>query len=836
MEEAVEGRIFLSKGSVSCYNAHMGRKKKEEKNTKESQNEESGFEWEEVLGSDAKRSIAAVFLFMFGSLFLIAFFEAGGALGDALDAGMGSAFGWGRWLLPVVLFIFGTFFLRRRETTLSDIAKFVGLGVVYISVLGFLHLFLGDTEKELLTAAKKGDGGGYIGFGLSYLFLEFTGRIAGAVILAALFFSGLIAAFNVSLMHFLVAVRGRVEHLVKRKGESDEEADMDSDDAPETMADIVSTAAVEESEPVVTDDAPARNPLEEANISKIEFPDERPEEIDVTENVQGLEFTDEEDEEDEDDEEESTDTPRPRKRRKEHWEFPPLGLLENKSEKENSGDVERNKNIIKSTFKYFNIDGEMGDPQVGPTVTQYTFSPAFGTRLSKITSLSDNLALALAKHPIRIEAPIPKTSLVGIEVPNDAPAKVRMRDILMSDAWKNRSSKHLSVVLGEDVSGKYIVGDLGSMPHLLVAGATGSGKSVCINSILLSLLYQNSPDELQLILVDPKRVELSLYNGLPHLKSGRVITENKHVVNALRYATAEMDRRYKLLESIRARDIASYHEKYASGERRRVTDEEGRTHEEDLDPLPYIVVVIDEMADLMIAHGKEVESVIVRLAQMSRAVGIHLVLATQRPSVEVVTGLIKANIPARVAFLVTNQIDSRTILDTSGAEKLLGRGDMLYSPPGVGQPSRVQGAFISEHEVRDVVNFLHAQGLRLGKEEIGEDFAGTDEKEKDDAALAISGDDFSQAIGGDDPEYEAAKAVVIETGRAATTFLQRKLSIGYGKAAKFLDRMEEEGIVTMAEGANKGRKVLVGPKAGISSGAEYDDPMADQASRDKWQM
>ncbi len=815
----------------------MGRKKKEEKNTKESQNEESAFEWEEVLGSDAKRSIAAVFLFMFGVLFLIAFFEAGGALGGALDSGLGSAFGWGRWLLPVMLFIFGIFFLRRRETTLSDVVKFVGLGVVYVSVLGFLHLFLGDTVKELLTAAKKGDGGGYIGFALSYVFLEFTGRIAGAVILAALFFSGLIAAFNVSLMHFLATMKGRADRIMKRGEEPDEEAvDTEADEPAEIVADTTMPATVETPEPVETDHPPVRNVLEEANISRIEFPDDRPEEIDAAENVQGIQFPGEDDEEDGDDEEEVLDAPRPRKPRKEHWEFPPLGLLENKSEKENSGDVERNKNVIKSTFKYFNIDGEMGEPQVGPTVTQYTFSPAFGTRLSKITSLSDNLALALAKHPIRIEAPIPKTSLVGIEVPNDAPAKVRMRDILMSDAWKNRSSKHLSVVLGEDVSGKYIVGDLGSMPHLLVAGATGSGKSVCINSILLSLLYQNSPDELQLILVDPKRVELSLYNGLPHLKSGKVITENKHVVNALRYATAEMDRRYKMLESVHARDIASYHEKYARGERRRVTDEDGKTREEDLDPLPYIVIVIDEMADLMIAHGKEVEAVIVRLAQMSRAVGIHLVLATQRPSVEVVTGLIKANIPARVAFLVTNQIDSRTILDTSGAEKLLGRGDMLYSPPGVGQPSRVQGAFISEHEVRDVVNFLHAQGLRLGKQEIGEDFAGADEKEKDDAALAMSGDDFSQALGGDDPEYEAAKAVVIETGRAATTFLQRKLSIGYGKAAKFLDRMEEDGIVTMAEGANKGRKVLIGPKAGISGGAEYDDPIADQASRDKWQM
>lgn len=815
----------------------MGRKKKEEKGSKENQ-EDSSFEWEEVLGSDAKRSIVAIVLATLGILLFIAFFDAGGALGSALDSLLGKLFGWGKWLFPVLLLVSALFFLRRRETTLSDIVKFVGLGVVFVAILGFFHLFLGDTESELLSAAKKGDGGGYVGYGLSWIFFEFTGRVAGAVILSALFLSGLVAAFNVSLMHFLLVVRRRMPMLGKEKNIPS--------DAPVTVPEVVPGADPSQTPsqtvdvPVITptafaDRIPSADGFQEHNIGSIQFPDDGPEESDPEGNMRDLSF---------DSREEGArrsfgstqQTPKP-KRRRHQWELPPTDVLESKSEKGNSGDIDRNTQIIKSTLKYFNIDGEMGASQIGPTVTQYTFSPAFGTRLSKITSLSQDLSLALAKHPIRIEAPIPGKSLVGIEVPNESPAKVRMRDILESGVWKARKSRHLSVVLGEDVAGDFILGDLGSMPHLLIAGATNSGKSVCVNSILLSLLYQNSPEELKLILVDPKRVELSLYNGIPHLMGGSVITDNKRVVNALKYATGEMDRRLKLLESVHARDIASYQEKYARGEKRIVTNEDGHSHEEELDPLPYLVIVIDEMADLMIAHGKEVEATIVRLAQMSRAVGIHLILATQRPSVEVVTGLIKANIPARVAFFVTNQIDSRTIVETGGAEKLLGKGDMLYSPPGASQPKRIQGSFVTEDEVKKVVHFLEKEKRERGEEEIGEDFgpSGADGSSNDSSGkvdFSASPDDPSQV----DDRYDEAKQVVIESGRAATTFLQRRMSIGYGRAAKLLDLLEEQGVVGTPDGPNKGRKVLVGPKAGEEGDSEYDDPLADQVARDKWQV
>ncbi len=822
----------------------MGRKKKEEKASKENQGDDgSSFEWEEVLGSDAKRSIAAILLAMLGILFLIAFFDAGGALGSFLDSGFGKLFGWGKWLVPILIFISASFFLRRRETTLSDVVKFIGLFVVFVSLLGFFHLFLGDTGKQLLSAAKKGDGGGYVGYGLSWVFMEFTGRVAGVVILSALFLSGLVAAFNVSLMHFLSVAKRRISGFGGTIGKEDvpEVADTEEPVSDGIVTGIPSqTVDVPVIAPVAfAGQTPVPDRLHEHNIGTVRFPDDGPEETGTSANVRDISFDSESDEDEDDDADAPTAAVPKKRRRRLRWELPPTDLLENKSEKGNSGDIERNTQIIKSTLKYFNIDGEMGVPQVGPTVTQFTFSPAFGTRLSKITSLSQDLSLALAKHPIRIEAPIPGKSLVGIEVPNDAPAKVRMRDILESEVWKARKSRRLSLVLGEDVAGNFILGDLSSMPHLLIAGATNSGKSVCVNSILLSLLYQNSPEELKLILVDPKRVELSLYNGIPHLMGGSVITDNKRVVNALKYATQEMDRRLKLLESVHARDIASYQEKHARGERRIVTNEDGHSREEELDPLPYLVIVIDEMADLMIAHGKEVEATIVRLAQMSRAVGIHLILATQRPSVEVVTGLIKANIPARAAFFVTNQIDSRTILDTGGAEKLLGKGDMLYSPPGAAQPQRIQGSFVTEDEVKKVVHFLEKEKRERGEEGIDEDFGGGRQGEDGSGPESPDGVDFSDQE--DDPSqiddrYDEAKRVVMESGRAATTYLQRRMSIGYGRAAKLLDLLEEHGIVGIPDGPNKGRRVLVGPKAGEEGDAEYDDPLADQASRDKWQV
>jgi S-DNA-T family DNA segregation ATPase FtsK/SpoIIIE len=802
----------------------MGRKKRVEK--QEEPAEKGAFEWEEILGSGAKRSIAAIFFFMLGILFLISFFHAGGALGDFLGGALGTAFGWGKWLSPFLLFVFAVFFLKQRETTLSDVVKFVGLGLVFVVILGFFHLYLGDTSKELLTQAKRGSGGGYVGYFLASFLLDFTGTISGTVILLALFGIGMVAAFNVSLSHF-------AEKITARLKRGKDKSVIPAADVISPVVGMPSPDLFSLSDQPIDQIQGIENDSKTENVKNIRFPDDTPGEKNPEANAVEVSFSGQEEREDE-------SIPVKaffRRSQPIKWrDFPGVDLLESKSEKEAAGNVERNTQVIQSTLRYFGIEVALGEaPKVGPTVTQYSFRPKDGVRLAKILALGSDLSLALAKHPIRIEAPIPGKSLVGIEVPNDTPAKVRMKDIMESQAYKTRRRKGLPLILGEDVSGNFEIVNLETMPHLLIAGATNSGKSVCINSLLISLLYQFTPDELKFILVDPKRVELSLYEGIPHLKSGRVIVDNKHVVNALRYAIGEMERRLKLFATIQARDLASYREKARLGESRTVIGEDGSVRTETLEPIPHIVIVIDEMADLMMAHGKEVEALVVRLAQMSRAVGIHLVLATQRPSVEVVTGLIKANVPARIAFMVTNQIDSRTILDTGGADKLLGKGDMLYSAPGISQPKRLQGVFVSEDEVKRVVHFWKEEKKRLGQDEIGGDFDSVDDKEKDDAAMSMSGDDFSKGFGGEDAEYEAAKKVVIETGRAATTFLQRRLGIGYGKAAKFLDQMEEEGIVGMPDGPNKGRRVLVGKQGDTSHDAVYDDLISDQSVRDKWQ-
>ncbi|NTW14820.1 MAG: hypothetical protein HGA38_00445 [Candidatus Moranbacteria bacterium] len=817
----------------------MGRKKTEDEPKKrkrrsrepeEESEEESESGWGDVLGGDAKRSIAAIFLVMFAILFLLAFFGIGGKLGGLLDKGVGSLFGWGKWLFPILLAVSAVFLLRRRTTTVSDIAKFVGLGVVFLSVLGILHLFLGDTQKDMLAYAKKGSGGGFVGYGIASFLFSFTGRAAGAIILAALFLSGVVAAFNVSLIHFIGMLRDRLA-VMKAEADSEEAseealpADSVASDATETVAPPVAigpTAVV----------VPSSN-----NIGTISFPEdeteaEADESDDMDDDEEGSEYAD-----DGEDDVEETGKSRPRRRRRKSvWQRPDPEFFKGKTESGDSGDIDRTREIIHDTLRHFGISGEMAETTVGPTVTQYTFSPAFGTKLSKIVALSNDLALALAKHPIRIEAPIPNKSLVGIEVPNTAQANVRMRDIVESSAFRAKRS-NLSVVLGESVSGDYEIADLESMPHLLIAGRTGSGKSVCINSLILSLLYQNSPEDLQLILVDPKRVELSLYNGIPHLKSGRVITDSKHVVNALKYAIGEMDRRLRVFEQVRVRDLAAYRAKEREGGT--YVDHsasDGRPKVCPLEPMPYIVIVIDEMADLMMSHGKEVEGAIVRLAQMSRAAGIHLVLATQKPVADVVTGLIKSNIPAKIAFAVSNQMDSRIILDTGGAEKLIGKGDMLYAAPESSQPRRIQGVYVDDREVKDLVRFFVDQKKELGEENLDEDFGPRGGEES-----TVSGNDFDFSSGPDDPseqdeKYEEAKRIVIESGRAATTFLQRRLSIGYGRAAKLLDLLEEQGVVGPPEGNNKGRPVLIGKFAGQADVPEYEDPMDDQAARDKWQM
>lgn len=468
------------------------------------------------------------------------------------------------------------------------------------------------------------------------------------------------------------------------------------------------------------------------------------------------------------------------------YKAPSLDLLEPERGSPTAGDIRVNSAIIKKTLENFGLPVEMSEVNIGPTVTQYTLKPAEGIKLSKITALSNDLALALANHPIRIEAPIPGKHLVGIEVPNKIRAQVRLRELIANAQFQNAPSG-LAFCLGKDVSGSPIYADLAKMPHLLVAGSTGTGKTIFLNNLILSFLYRNGPSVLRLILIDPKRVEFPVYNELPHLLCPPILDSQK-TINALKWLVSEMERRFEALSSVKTRDIRGYNEVAL------------RSEEE---PLPYIVVVIDELADLMAARGKEIETGIVRLAQMARAVGIHLIVATQRPSVEVITGLIKANITARVTFQVASQIDSRTVLDVSGAEKLLGLGDLLFISAEIVKPKRIQGAYVSEKEVKRVVNFIRTQNEDLKTEKIEEGILENHLAKELKTALESSGAELDGGFygGGDDSLYEEAKKLVIEAKKASASLLQRRLRVGYARAARLIDLLEEKGIVGPSDGA-----------------------------------
>ncbi|MBP7875786.1 DNA translocase FtsK [Candidatus Woesebacteria bacterium] len=461
------------------------------------------------------------------------------------------------------------------------------------------------------------------------------------------------------------------------------------------------------------------------------------------------------------------------------WEYPPLSLLSpNEGGQADRGDVKKNAQMIEDTLKSFNIKAHVADVRFGPSVTQYAISISQGTKLSRVTTLSTDLALALAAPTgqIRIEAPIAGTSLVGIEVPNYSASYVTLRKMLSSPNMKKNPSK-LAVALGLDVSGKEIVMDIARMPHVLIAGSTGSGKSVAINAFLCSILFRASPAEVRMILVDPKRVELVPYNDIPHLLVP-VITEPKKVVSALKWATKEMEQRYKRLSEVGVKSIAGYNELAGHA------------------AMYSIVIVIDELADVMLFAPAEVEESITRIAQMARAVGIHLVLATQRPSVDVITGLIKANIPARVAFNVSSMMDSRVILDTPGAEKLLGRGDMLYVPPDLAKPQRTQGTYVSDQEVTALVNFIKSQGQKPQyEEEIVTKF-----KVSAKGGIVESGSEERDDL------FDEVVQFVVSVGRASASVIQRKFSLGYNRSARILDQMYAAGMIGPSEGS-KAREV-----------------------------
>ncbi len=719
--------------------------KKNQKRNKELDVETSGLE------SNTKNGILAIIFFVLALFFLMAWFDMAGVAGKFTYEKSNLLLGVGYVLLPALLLMLGSSFVKAKTPDIGWTRT--------VSAILFLLSGLG-----IIDVASINHAGGLLGQILSTPFVYLFDKLASIVFLGAILIISILVMFNASLE--FGAIWQNLKTLFQRKKVTDDlelpkeietpEEESEDDTAQETAGDKIKKAlGVKKKEPTF---APS------VVVEEEEMP--------IKKRRTSL----------------STYTP------------PPLSLLEEDKGKPNTGDIKGNSNIIKRTFQNFGIEVEMDEITVGPTVTRYALKPAEGVKLSRIVGLQNDLALALAAHPIRIEAPIPGKSLVGIEIPNKSKSVVGLATLLADEKFQN-SAKALTIGLGRGISGKAIFGNLAKMPHALVAGTTGSGKSVTIHSIVTSLLYRNGPDDMKFILIDPKRVELTLYNNIPHLLTP-VITEAKKAILALKWAAKEMDRRYDILGAESVRDIESYHNSVAGGKIKKTkTNVAGEEVESEPDRMPYIVIIIDELADIMTAYPRELESAIVRLAQMSRAVGIHLILSTQRPEVSVITGLIKANIPARIALKVSSQIDSRTILDTVGAEKLLGAGDMLYSS-GEAQPERLQSAFISEEEVKKVVSYL----IDKYKDEITDEISLTSGSISADKSIFESTLDDGDTED-DDEMYEEARQCVIEAGRASTSYLQRKLKLGYARAARLMDKLEERGVIGPGDGA-KPREVL----------------------------
>lgn len=699
------------------------------------------------IGQETRNSIWAIISFSLALLSVLSFIGRAGRAGEIFNITARSLFGWGFFIIPVAFAFLGISFIKSLSRKMYTSAVF-GTGLFVLTFLALFFIFGGGDVDARITQ------GGYLGVVLGYPLLASVGFTASTIVLFALGMIAILVALNISIAGFFAKPpkeEKESENVIVKKGNE-----------------VIPNRP--EFRPAVTAIA---KPVKAEPMSDKEF---------VIKNLKHGK-----------------------------WTLPPMDLLNEDQEEAVTGDINASAAIIKRTLSNFGIDVEMGEVSIGPTVTQFTLRPAVGVKLSRIGALNPDLSLALAAHPIRIEAPIPGKSLVGIEVPNKKVAIIGLRNMFETEEFM-KSKYFLPLALGRDVSGNPIFAGLEKMPHLLVAGATGTGKSVAINAILLSLLYKHSPNMLKLILIDPKRVELTLYNDIPHLITP-VITDNKKVLGALKWTVGEMDRRYDMLSKTGSKDMFSYNAK--------MTDR-GETI------MPAIVVVIDELADLMASYGRDVEAAIVRLAQMSRAVGIHLILSTQRPSVEVITGLIKANMPSRIALSVASQIDSRTILDMAGAEKLLGKGDMLFLSGDTARPKRIQGALVTESEVHDVVRFLKEQGDELSvsnEQSLQVDFNAP-------ASGGSSGDNDTE-----DDMYPDAKLVVMEAGKASASLLQRRLRVGYARAARLLDILEEKGVIGPGDGA-KPREVYLKPEgmadmehAGIAS-ASMAVPDATMISAD----
>lgn len=778
----------------------MGKKKfKKSKNSSNRKKKLISFS----LPEQTKRFILGVLMFLAAAIVAFSFFDKAGIAGGIFLETFTFLIGKTIFLLPLFFVLGGLIFLKNVEISKYKTGSVIlGIAILTLGVSGIL----GGLEHSSFSPIFGEKAGGVVGYLISLPAIKSFGFLIAEIIFFVVFIIG-----GIIIWEFLV----RPEYL-KQKPVTGEIAEQ----KPSFIKKIFQPKfKVKEVPPVIEIRPP------EVELKKSPFPEFK---------TKPVEFI----------------------IKSRSYEPPVLDLLDSDKGMPNFGDIRVNSTIIKKTLANFAIPVEMSEVNIGPTVTQYTLRPAEGVKLSKITALSSDLALALSAKSIRIEAPIPGRPLVGIEVPNKSRTMVRLRNLLESPAFQSAPSA-LTFALGRDVADNAIFADLSRMPHLLVAGSTGTGKTICLNAIILSLLYRSGPDILKFILIDPKRVEFTAYHDLPHLLAP-VIFDAQKTVNALKWLIGEMERRFDVLSLSKARDIAGYNE--MAVQKMELKEE----YEEYMEPLPYIVVIVDELADLMAARGREMEAGIVRLAQMARAVGIHLILATQRPSVEVITGLIKANITSRITFQVASQVDSRTVLDTAGAEKLLGAGDMLFVSAEIIKPKRIQGAYVSEKEIKKVVSFLKKQKLEieqkelevsdesllkelpqaeLQREELFQDESLKEEAfeeentrppditephreqvsiqsgEETEEARPDSGQSLENALedgvksdylftGEEDPLYEEAKKVVIEARKASASLLQRRLRIGYARAARLIDTLEERGAVGPGDGA-KPREVYL---------------------------
>lgn len=693
------------------------------------------------VSTQAKQAIVAIGLLVLACFFVLSSLGWAGVAGEYTHRFLKFLLGYGFVMAPLLCVMYTIIIFKPREDERISTSKIIGASLLTLAILGLLEL----TNEGL---------GGLVGLTVLWPLNSFFGRITSGVVLAALVLISIFLTFNTGI------------HLPKRRQREEEvltEEELAQFEEGEEEEEVEEEESEEESE----EEEPRKKTMgERLGLAKKET------EFVVT-SFEGS------------------------------YEAPALSLLKKSRGKRQAGDVKANSNIIKRTLMEFGINVEMDTVESGPTVTRYSLKPAQGVKISRIVGLRQELQLALKANTIRIEAPIPGKSLVGIEVPNESRSIVGLASLLASPEFTD-TSKPLLVALGEDITGKSHFANIARMPHCLIAGTTGSGKSVMIHNLVISLLYRNSPEQLRFIMVDPKRVELTLYDGIPHLLTP-VITQAKKAMLSLKWAVKEMERRYDILQSEKMQNLNAYHEKvYKPAKDEWVAN--GSLEEEKLnlpEPLPYIVIVLDELNDLMQSYPRELEALIVRLAQMSRAVGIHLCLATQRPSVNVITGTIKANIPTRLAFAVASQVDSRTILDQVGAENLIGQGDMLYMTGEMSKPVRLQSGFVSDDELKKVIDYLKNLEDVHNLDNVL-DLEGKDGEDANAMFNSMVDDDDE-----DDELYSDAKQAVIDAGKASTSYLQRKLKVGYSRAARLIDLLEERGVIGPGNGA-KPREILVG--------------------------